>query len=79
MGKPQRRLTRDLEAEAVQLVETSRRTQKEIATDLGVVNDHGNGTPDFHRKGPLVWMCSNDSDRPGGAGWGCAAGAIAGR
>jgi len=49
------------------------------AYDAKHVNDHGNGTPDFHRKGPLVWMCSNDSDRPGGAGWGCAAGAIAGR
>src|ERR1700678_2252640 len=36
MGKRQRRLTRDLEAEAVRLVEMSRRTQKEIATDLGI-------------------------------------------
>jgi transposase len=36
MGKRQRRLTRDLEAEAVRLVETSGRTQKEIATDLGI-------------------------------------------
>ena len=36
MGKPQRRLTRDFEAEAVRLVETSGRTQKEIATDLGI-------------------------------------------
>ena len=36
MGKPHRRFTRDFEAEAVRLVETSGRTQKEIATDLGV-------------------------------------------
>ena len=36
MGKRQPRLTRDLEAEAVRLVETSGRTQKEIATDLGI-------------------------------------------
>jgi transposase len=33
---PHRRFTRDFEAEAVRLVETSGRTQKEIATDLGV-------------------------------------------
>jgi transposase len=36
MGKPHRRFTRDFEAEAVRLVETSGRTQKEIATDLGI-------------------------------------------
>ena len=36
MGKRQPRLTRDLEAEVVRLVETSGRTQKEIATDLGI-------------------------------------------
>ena len=36
MGKRQPRLTRDLEAEAVRLVETSGRTQKEIVTDLGI-------------------------------------------
>jgi|ERR1700677_1386369 transposase len=35
MGKSHRRFTRDFEAEAVWLVETSGRTQKEIATDLG--------------------------------------------
>jgi len=34
--KPHRRVTRDFEAEAIRLVETSGRTQKEIATDLGV-------------------------------------------
>ena len=36
MGKPHRRFTRDFETEAVRLVETSGRTQKEIATDLGI-------------------------------------------
>ena len=36
MGKPHRRFTGDFEAEAVRLVETSGRTQKEIATDLGI-------------------------------------------
>jgi transposase len=36
MGKPHRRFTRDFEAEAVRLVETSGRTQKEIATYLGI-------------------------------------------
>src|SRR5664279_5362016 len=33
----------------------------------------------FTEKGPHVETCWNGSDRPGGAGWGCAAGAIAGR
>jgi transposase len=36
MGKPQRRLTKEFEAEAVRLVETSGRTQREIAGDLGI-------------------------------------------
>ncbi len=35
MGKPQRRFTKKLEAEAVRLVETGGRTQREIADDLG--------------------------------------------
>ncbi len=35
MGKPQRRFTKEFEAEAVRLVETSGRTQREIAEDLG--------------------------------------------
>ncbi len=36
MGKPQRRFTKEFEAEAVRLVETSGRTQREIAEDLGI-------------------------------------------
>ena len=36
MGKPQRRLGSEFEAEAVRLVETSGRTQREIAEDLGI-------------------------------------------
>lgn len=36
MGKPQRRLGAEFDAEAVRLVETSGRTQREIADDLGV-------------------------------------------
>ena len=36
MGKPQRRFGKEFEAEAVRLVETSGRTQGEIADDLGV-------------------------------------------
>lgn len=36
MDKPQRRFGKDFEAEAVRLVETSGRTQREIAEDLGV-------------------------------------------
>ena len=36
MGKPQRRFGKEFEAEAVRLVETSGRTQREIAEDLGV-------------------------------------------
>jgi transposase len=36
MGKPQRRFGKGFEAEAVRLVETSGRTQREIAEDLGV-------------------------------------------
>ena len=36
MGKPQRRFTKEFEAEAVRLVETSGRTQREIAGDLGI-------------------------------------------
>ena len=36
MGKPQRRLGKEFEAEAVRLVETSGRTQREIAEDLGI-------------------------------------------
>ena len=36
MGKSQRRLGKEFKAEAVRLVETSGRTQKEIAEDLGV-------------------------------------------
>jgi len=35
MGKPQRRFGEGFAAEAVRLVETSGRTQKEIAEDLG--------------------------------------------
>ena len=35
MGKPQRRFTKEFEAEAVRLVETSGRAQREIAEDLG--------------------------------------------
>lgn len=36
MGKPQRRFGKEYEAEAVRLVETSGRTQGEIAEDLGI-------------------------------------------
>ena len=36
MGKPHRRFTGAFEAEAVRFVETSGRTQKEIAADLGI-------------------------------------------
>ena len=36
MGKPHRRFGKEFEAEAVRLVETSGRTQREIAEDLGV-------------------------------------------
>jgi transposase len=36
MGKRHRRFGKEFEAEAVRLVETSGRTQKEIATDLGI-------------------------------------------
>ena len=36
MGKPQRRFGKEIEAEAVRLVEVSGRTQREIAMDLGV-------------------------------------------
>ena len=36
MGKPQRRLGKEFAAEAVRLVETSGRTQREIAEDLGI-------------------------------------------
>ena len=36
MGKPQRRLGKEFEAEAVRLVETSGRTQREIAEDLSI-------------------------------------------
>ena len=36
MGKPQRRFTKEFEAEAVRLVETSGRAQREIAEDLGI-------------------------------------------
>jgi transposase len=36
MGKPQRRFVKDFETEAVRLVETSGRTQREIADDLGI-------------------------------------------
>jgi transposase-like protein len=36
MGKPQRQFGKEFEAEAVRLVETSGRTQREIAEDLGV-------------------------------------------
>ena len=36
MGKPQRRLGEEFEAEAVRLVETSGRTQREIAEDVGI-------------------------------------------
>ena len=36
MGKPQRRLGSEFEAEAVRLVETSGRAQPEIAEDLGI-------------------------------------------
>lgn len=36
MGKPQRRFGKEHEAEAVRLVETSGRTQREIAGDLGI-------------------------------------------
>jgi hypothetical protein len=40
-----------------------------------IVNDHGNGTPDFHRIGTPLAKRTDGSARPGGAGWGCAAGA----
>ena len=36
MGKPQRRFGKEFETEAVRLVETSGRTQRAIAEDLGV-------------------------------------------
>jgi transposase-like protein len=36
MGKPQRRFTKEFEEEAVRLVETNGRTQREIAEDLGI-------------------------------------------
>ena len=36
MGNPQRRFGKEFEAEAIRLVETSGRTQREIAEDLGV-------------------------------------------
>jgi transposase len=36
MGKPQRRFTKEFVEEAVRLVETSGRTQREIAEDLGI-------------------------------------------
>ena len=36
MGKPQRRFRKEFEVEAVRLVETSGRTQRQIADDLGV-------------------------------------------
>ena len=36
MGKQQRRFTKEFEDEAVRLVETSGRTQREIAVDLGI-------------------------------------------
>ena len=36
MGKPQRRFGKGFEAEAVRLVETSGRTRREIAEDLGI-------------------------------------------
>ena len=41
------------------------------------VNDHGNGTPDFTENGPLVETGADGGDRPGEAGRGCAARAIA--
>jgi hypothetical protein len=43
------------------------------------VNDRGNGTPHFRRMGTLSEARADGNDRPGGAGWGCAAGANAGR
>ena len=36
MGKGHRRFSKEFEAEAVRLVETSGRTQREIAEDLGI-------------------------------------------
>jgi transposase len=36
MGKPQRRFTKEFVEEAVRLVETSGRTQRKIAEDLGI-------------------------------------------
>jgi transposase len=36
MGRPQRRFTQEFAQEAVRLVETSGRTQREIAIDLGI-------------------------------------------
>ena len=36
MGKPQRRFGKEFEAEAVRLVGTGGRTQREIAEDLGI-------------------------------------------
>ena len=36
MGRPQRRFGKEFEAEAVCLVETSGRTQREIGEDLGI-------------------------------------------
>lgn len=36
MGRPHRRFGREFEAEAIRLVETSGRSQKQIADDLGI-------------------------------------------
>ena len=36
MGKPYRRFGKEFEAEAIRLVETSGRSQKQIADDLGI-------------------------------------------
>lgn len=36
MGRPHRRFGKEFEAEAVRLVETSGRTQKQVADDLGI-------------------------------------------
>ena len=53
MGKRHRRFGKEFEAEAVRLVQTSGRTQKEIATDLGI------GLSTLRR-----WL-----DRRGGLNW----------
>lgn len=61
MGKPQRRFVNEFEAEAVRLVETSGRTQREIAEDLGI------GLSTLRRcwtsAGSAIWRCRLSSVR----------------